>query len=129
MAKFYIYRNLHLKDTFSIRQRGRVVDRLASFEAHDVSFQVSELGRLRVLKHGQRNIHAFVVTDKYHMSTASSGNLKKVWYNPMKTATFMLGDEPITRAKRVLFKDGQCYLLETEDEEPSQDIRAKRKGS
>ena len=115
MAAFYIYRNLQRKDTFSIRFRGIVIDRLVNFEAHDVSFKVNELSRLQVLKKRQRNVHAFVVAQSYKPFTISNTGLRKVWYNPRKTATFMLEDIPIFRANRVLFIDGQCYLEEHEE--------------
>jgi hypothetical protein len=47
-AKYYIYRNLRIENTFSLRLRGRVVHRLTDFVARNVTFKVNEAGRLRV---------------------------------------------------------------------------------
>ena len=63
-AKYYIYRNLRTGG-FSVRHRGLVIDRLNTFVAEDVEFKVNEKGRQQVIKDHQKNVHAFVVADKY----------------------------------------------------------------
>lgn len=114
-AKHYIYRNLHLKDTFSIRFRGVVIDRLVAFIAYDVRFKVNEAGRLRVLSEGHKNVHAFVVAERYEAliyptKTVSLG-LNRVSYNPYSGSTFKVNGDPIFIAPKVLFNQGQCFLL------------------
>jgi len=109
---FRIYRNLHHGLKFSVQERGRVIDRLTDFEAHDVRFQVGENGRQRVLRERRKNVHAFVVVQSY--STASSydvNSLMAVKYNPYENSTFMMNGEPIYEADSVLFTGGRCYLI------------------
>jgi hypothetical protein len=112
VAKFFIYRNLHLKDTFSIRFRGRVIDRLTDFIAHDAQFRVSQRGRSRVILQKQKNVHAFVVANAYQvMDTINLRELTRISYNPYMSTHFMLNDAPIHAASTVLFTNGQCYLV------------------
>ena len=110
-AKFYIYRNLHLENTFSIRHRGRVIDRLQGFLAHNVTFKVNEAGRQRVLTERRKNVHAFVVAESYEPLDMMSLGLNRVSYNPYRGPTFTLHGEPIHKAKTVLFSDGHCHLV------------------
>lgn len=126
MARLYVYRNLHKKTAFSVRLRGKVVAHLENFIAYDVTFKVSELGRLRVLTNRQRNVHAYVAaTQVRSIDPINTSDLRRVSYNPWKAKSFMLGDEPIFKAKAVVFCKGQCYLLEGRDtiyDEHSADI-------
>ena len=112
-AKFYIYRNLRTKG-FSIKKRGRVIDHDNYFEAHDVTFKVNELGRQRVIKNKQKDVHAFVVTDKYYYTSMHQevDKLPEITYNPYKCPYFLCNGKHITQADKVLFKDGKCYLVE-----------------
>ncbi len=111
-AKFYIYRNLHKPNAFSVRHRGIVVDRLVDFIAHDVTFKVNEAGRLKVIASRHKEVHAFVVTERYEPSKMTASGLLRVSYNPYKTNTFMVDEMPIFQAKSVLFTGGRCYLVE-----------------
>jgi hypothetical protein len=67
-AKYYIYRNLHTGG-FSIKLRGKVVDRSNSFIANDISFKINEIGRQRVIMERQKNVHAYIVADEYTFQT------------------------------------------------------------
>lgn len=87
----FIYRNLHRGHAFSIRDRGRVVDRLVDFVAHDVRFKVNELGRLKVVRERQKNVHAFVVAQSISKDSYELGPL--VTYNPYLANTFMCGNQ------------------------------------
>lgn len=108
----YIYRNLHAGKAFSIRYRGRVVDRLEHFVAHNVRFKVNESGRLRVIAEGHKNVHAFVCAESYALTNMSALGLYRVAYSPYRGPNFTIADEPIHEARAVLFMNGQCHLLE-----------------
>lgn len=112
VALNYIYRNLHLKDTFSVRYRGIVVQRLVNFVARDVQFKVNEKGRLRVIAERHKNVHAFVAARSYEPSDLSALGLNRVAYNPYRGPTFTVNGEPIHKARSVLFTNGQCFILE-----------------
>jgi len=109
---FYIYRNLHQGDKFSVRRFGRVIIRLTDFEAYDVRFSVSEPGRLRVIREGRKNVHAFVVAERYSIPSLLEdvSTLVPVKYNPYTDSTFMLNGEPIHKASKVVFTRGRCYV-------------------
>lgn len=111
-AKYYIYRNLHTGG-FSIRYRGRVIDRLNTFSAQTVEFKVNESGRQRVIKEGRKNVHAFVVADRYKgliNSDYELDRLLRIKYNPYTNAQFNCQGFDIHTASEVVFKDGLCFL-------------------
>jgi hypothetical protein len=116
-AKYYIYRNLHTKG-FSIRYRGKVIDRLFTFTAEGVIFKVNELGRQRVIQEKQKNVHAFVVADKYtkeeypFLSFGEVDVLYKISYNPYSNAHFICNGKNISIARKIVFQNGRCFLLE-----------------
>lgn len=110
-AKYYIYRNLRIENTFSLKLRGRVVHRLTDFVARNVTFKVNEAGRLRVNAERQKNVHAFVCATSFEEVVINPLGLRRVSYNPYKGSTFTVGGEPIFRADAVLFSGGHCFLL------------------
>lgn len=75
----------------------------------NVRFKVNESGRQRVLREKQKNVHAFVVADRVE-DLATSETLRQVSYNPYKNKSFMLDDEPVFTAGRVILKDGRCWV-------------------
>lgn len=110
-AKFYIYRNLHTGG-FSVKLRGKVIERCNAFTAYNVSFKVNEGGRQRVIKDKKKNVHAYVVCDKYNYRYDTPvDRLGVITYNPYVAANFVCGDRQITHAKEVMFLEGKCYLL------------------
>ena len=110
-AKYYIYRNLRTRG-FSIKLRGRVVDRDDWFIAKNVVFKVNELGRQRVVREKSKNVHAYVVCDKYTFPGKTKVDKSKIiTYNPYKHKQFVCDGKEINSADAVLFKDGKCYLL------------------
>jgi hypothetical protein len=112
VAKYYIYRNLRTGG-FSVRYRGLVIDRLDKFLATGVQFQVSESGRRQVIAQGRKNVHAFVVAEKY--SKKSRKNIdtsNKISYNPYTNSSFELNGRAIKTAKQVAFENGRCYVQE-----------------
>lgn len=114
-AKFYIYRNLHTGG-FSIKFRGRVIDRDNFFIGENVIFKVNELGRQRVIREKRKNVHAYSVAERYTFANDSDAKLidklKIITYNPYIASHFVCDDVKITGARRVLFHNGKCYLLD-----------------
>jgi len=116
-AKYYIYRNLRTKG-FSVRYRGKVIDRLFTFSAEGVIFKVNELGRQRVIKEKQKNVHAFVVADKYKdefypaLTFGEIDKLDKITYNPYTDAHFVCNGKKIEEANKIVFQNGRCLLVE-----------------
>ncbi len=113
MAAYYIYRNLRLPDTFSVRHLGRVVARHSLMAATDVKFQVSQAGRAKVLRERQKNVHAYVVANKFcpYLEPVGTSQLQRISYNPYKQDCFTVDGSPIYRAKLVIFEGGSCWLV------------------
>jgi len=115
-AKYYIYRNLH-KGGFSVRLRGRVVDYIDSAAVcMGVEFKVSRKGRERVLQEGKKNVHAYVVCEKYYKTNDRSwcafGHfLEKVTYDPYERDHF-INEEGVKRkgSFMCLLKDEEVFL-------------------
>jgi len=114
IAKYYIYRNLHTGG-FSVKRRGRVVDRIDAYSlmAENVTFKVNEAGRQRVIKDKKKNVHAFIVCDKYVLyGRESVDNARVITYNPYTSSSFTCDGVPITEARKIVCRLGKCYLLE-----------------
>lgn len=112
-AKYYIYRNLHTGG-FSVRYRGIVIDRLHKFTATGVTFKVNDAGRKRVIEEGRKNVHAFVVADKYKgliNKQYELDKLEKITYNPYTDMHFKCNGFYIKSAKEVVFYEGRCFLV------------------
>lgn len=120
-AKYYIYRNLHTDNGFSVRYRGRVVAVVYTAIVRDATFKVNESGRQRVLREGRKNVHAFVVSP--HMPSEiglqeSIGHLvtrnpRRVHYNPYESAEFKVDHKPIVSAPSLVLQDGCCWIPTT----------------
>jgi len=111
-AKYYIYRNLHTGG-FSVRYKGEVIDRPNVFGADGVTFKVNEGGRQRVIKEKKKNVHAFVVADKYsEFCHAPVDGTSLITYNPYVADYFTCEGNRIDSAKEVTFFHGKCYLIE-----------------
>lgn len=115
-AKFYIYRNLRTGG-FSVRYKGRIIERLHTFSAYGVQFKVNELGRQRVIKEKQKNVHAFVVADKYkkkmypiiHVNLVDK--FSRITYNPYRDSSFMCDNKILHMAEEVAFQNGLCFVV------------------
>lgn len=111
-AKYYIYRNLRTGG-FSLRHRGIVVDHQEEFLAENIEFKVQESGRQRVVFEQRKNVHAFVVAEKYKKIRKSTvDNLVKVSYNPYTQQHFCYKGKEIHQARSVIFKNGSCFIKE-----------------
>lgn len=94
-----------------------MTDRLHAFSAFGVTFKISEIGRQRVIKEHQKNVHAYVVVDKYSTKKSPTVPMKhidtldKISYNPYTDAHFMCDGKEISRAEEVVFRNGQCFMV------------------
>jgi hypothetical protein len=88
-----VYWNLH-KDVFSVRDRTnrRVLGHCDEVHLTDVSFRVSQAGRLRVIKEKRKNVHAFVrglISDPALHLRGPIEDYTRARYNPYESAHFM----------------------------------------
>jgi hypothetical protein len=111
-AKFFIYRNLHTGG-FSIKHKGKVIERSNSFVAEDIVFKVNEKGRQRVIKEKKKNVHAYSVANKYKITKrVSIKGSSLATYNPYSSPNFISDGVEIFQAKKVAFLNGKCYIIE-----------------
>jgi hypothetical protein len=88
-----------------------VIQHVQTAVLENVQFKVNPGGRARVLLEKQKNVHAFVVAEQVKLDD-HEGVLEQIKYNPYKGPSFMLGEEPIFSARKVLLKEGRCWLLQ-----------------
>ena len=96
--KVFVYFNLH-KKMFSIKalegpDKGRVIAHSQDVFLENVSFQVSQAGRDRVLHEQRKNVHAGLVghwKPYFYCGAAvtANSNARKAKYNPYKWSTFV----------------------------------------
>lgn len=111
-AKYYIYRNLN-RGGFSVKHKGLVVDRTNNFYAENVEFRVSGASQNRARREQRRNVHAYIVCDRYsrpHHPDVS--DYQQLYYHPLTTDTFVIAgtDTPVLEASRVIGTDGKAYV-------------------
>lgn len=121
-----VYRNLH-NDCLSILKNGLVHGYAQYVALCDVTFQVNEKGRQRVLKEKRKNVHAFVggrilqgttikklgfdkVEDLY--KTIEEQGYIRVKYNPYLFDSFVIADtgEKVETARFALIAMDRIYI-------------------
>jgi hypothetical protein len=108
--KVRVYYNLH-KKKFSVKSGKHVVAYLGTIDLIDVKFIVNEKGRQRVLKSGQKNVHAFV--EGFYNIDNNNGTINgSIFYNPYTTSNFLYDNTAIHQAKKVRLKNKRVYLVE-----------------
>lgn len=104
--RVYVYFNLH-KKLFSIRamngpMKGKVIGHASEVVLQDVTFKVSQAGRMRVLREKKKNVHAGIVGTIASWTDAPHSEIGRgVTYNPYKYEQFVTidNDMPIMSAK------------------------------
>lgn len=110
----FVYRNL-TKDCFSVQQNGRVVAHAQNLSMRNNTFNVCESGRQKVLKTGQKNVHAKIkgfLVNNDHISNLPN----KINYNPYKYNSFVNTDLTnstisVKSALLVKLQEGKIYAI------------------
>lgn len=104
-----VYRNLH-KKVFSVQEkidgRWKVCEHVSTIFLKNVSFQVSQAGRNRVLNEKRKNVHAYVIGERINALEFISGvgDIRKmVTYNPYKADCFHVVGDPSQKISRAKF--------------------------
>jgi hypothetical protein len=111
-ARTYCYWNLH-RGQWSIRYRGKVIDRRPEVTLWGVEFRVGEGGRQRVLRERRKNVHAYAAAMNVGTISARTfcddidGGWRQVKYNPFRAGFFYDADtgREVLRAKVVFLRD------------------------
>lgn len=111
-GKVFVHRNLNKPPYWTIKARhgeeaGLVIGYDKTVCLTNVNFVVGEKSRQRVLKSGQKNVHAGVVGTINPNCTSNTKGWIPVTYNPYNNRTFVRVDngEPIFRAKEAILKN------------------------
>ena len=91
--RLYVYWNLH-KQTWSVRQSGKIVGHTNVIYLKDCRFLVGKAGQARVRSEGKKNVHAGVSGYLAMNAEFCNANYNKdgdcfVMYNPYKHDTFV----------------------------------------
>jgi len=91
--RLYVYWNLH-KQTWSVRQSGKIVGHTNLIFLKDCRFLVGKAGQARVRSEGKKNVHAGVsgylaMNAEYHNAKYNKDGDCFVMYNPYKHDTFV----------------------------------------
>lgn len=103
--KVKVYYNLH-KHCLSVQHKGKVVAHVKHITLGDVHFRVSEAGRQRVLRTGQKNVHAFIIGVVSRDFDCSTGENVEITYNPRLYKQF------INKGTRKEIYGASCVLIE-----------------
>ena len=114
--KVRIYYNFH-KKLFSVQEKvngsWKVVEYTKEIFLRNATFKVSEAGRQRVLKEKRKNVHAFILGERFPFIPKSFVYRDEISYNPYKGPNFMVvsEDKPLDRAKYVTIIGGKVIAL------------------
>lgn len=103
-----VYFNLRRK-CFSLLRKGRVMAHRKALALQNVSFLVSEAGRLRVLRDKRKNVHAFVCGELVPIRSIPLRIRKRpvrVGYNPYQRGHFYVDGD----VDRTIRSSGYAYL-------------------
>lgn len=105
-------------NVISLKIPGEKIRYVSRAIVRNARFHVSEKGRQRCLKSGQRNVHAWVVGEllperpTFRYSDYLNEDSRKVVYDPWKGASFVdaLTLEPVYEARQVLMLRDQVWI-------------------
>ena len=116
MKHIRVYYNFR-KKTFSVQEKvngsWKVVEHTNEIFIRNATFKVSEAGRQRVLKDKRKNVHAFILGERFPFIPKSFVYRDEVSYNPYTGPNFMVVSEnkPLDYAKYVTIINGKVIAL------------------
>ena len=112
MKTVRVYYNFR-KKLFSVQEKvdgkWKVVEHTKDLVIRNATFKVSEAGRQRVLKEKRKNVHAFIIGERFPFYPRIPIYKDPVTYNPYKNTHFTAinANRPIDSAKYVTIVDGK----------------------
>lgn len=96
--KVEVYWNIRTQE-YSVRHKGLVVKRGHYFELKDCELVVQQAGRNRVVKTGQKNVHAFI-RGELVQNTGSVDSIAR--YNPKRNTQWLQNTRDVYKSKSVV---------------------------
>jgi hypothetical protein len=116
LTKVRVYFNFH-KKLFSVQEKingsWKVVQHTKELYLRNATFKVSESGRQKVLKEKRKNVHAFIIGERWPFIPKAFVYRDQVSYNPYAGPNFMVKTEnkPLDCAKYVTIVDNKVIAL------------------
>lgn len=82
-----------------------------NFIAENVEFRVYEAGRQRVLRTGQKNVHAFILTNRIMNFQECPTIGDRIWYNPYVYPNFVHNGISAKNGVDLVFKNDGVFVL------------------
>jgi len=112
-----VYYNFR-KKLFSVQAKvsGKwvVVEHTKDIYLRNAIFKVSEAGRQRVLKQKRKNVHAFIIGERFPFIPKSFVYRDEISYNPYKGPNFVIANQPeksVDEAKYVTILGNKVIAL------------------
>ena len=116
-----IYRNLH-RNALSIQTKipgkgWRVTNHVpldTTIDLFNIKWKVYESGRKKVIETKQKNVHAFIIADRYEIAKEPRTGGRAIGYNPYKYGTFVTLDDgaPAPPLEGAYMRDGVVFTNE-----------------
>jgi hypothetical protein len=116
MKQVRIYFNLHRK-VYSVQEkvegRWKVVEYTNDINLVNATFKVSEAGRQRVLRENKKNVHAYIVGERWPFLQKSFCYRDEVTYDPYAAPNFFIvqNGKPVDKAKYICITAGKVIAM------------------
>jgi len=111
---YYNFRRKLFSVQAKVNNKWVVVEHTNSIVLRNAIFKVSEAGRQRVLKQKRKNVHAFIIGERFPFIPKSFVYRDEVSYNPYKGPNFVIANQPeksVDEAKYVTIIDNKVIAL------------------
>lgn len=111
---YYNFRKKLFSVQAKVNGKWTVVEHTKDIYLRNATFKVSEAGRQRVLKQKRKNVHAFIIGERFPFIPKSFVYRDEVSYNPYKGPNFVIAnqyDKPVDEAKYVTIIDNKVIAL------------------
>ena len=111
---YYNFRRKLFSVQAKVNNKWVVVEHTNNIVLRNAIFNVSEAGRQRVLKQKRKNVHAFIIGERFPFIPKSFVYRDEISYNPYKGPNFVIANQPeksVDEAKYVTILGNKVIAL------------------
>lgn len=111
---YYNFRRKLFSVQAKVNNKWVVVEHTNNIVLRNAIFKVSEAGRQRVLKQKRKNVHAFIIGERFPFIPKSFVYRDEISYNPYKGPNFVIANQPeksVDEAKYVTILGNKVIAL------------------
>ena len=111
---YYNFRRKLFSVQAKVKGKWVVVEHTNKICLRNVTFKVSEAGRQWVLKQKRKNVHAFIIGERFPYIPKAFVYRDEISYNPYKGPNFIMANQPnkpVDEAKYVTIIDNKVIAL------------------